>query len=696
MSNIITSRLLLLVVVASAVTSGAAQLLGGAPICETLVPYSYDSGLITTNNSNNSNATSSSAALSSRTKKVVISYPNASYIQLDLSATHLANDDKLVLRSVNGHGDGPVTTQIVTRDALKYASNGYSAIFMGNSISIKLVEQQHSPSPRLHSNEGATLASSSSSSRVIISNILVGGLCGSNEDNSNNINNSSNHININKISGDGGSDNNDVITPFSICGTSDGRLPSSDIRQGRISLGGSCTAFMISKSIFVTAGHCGNATSNSRLKFTFNGTDTPVVPENQYAIELSTYKKVYESGVDWAAGRILPNAVTGNYPTSWYSIDTSLPLVGKTVRVTGYGTDNYDNTDTNGGGLNITCRLCQQTHLGKITDTVSGAIRHNVDTMAGDSGAPLILESSGKVVAIHTNGGCSAGSSSFNVAKRFTQEFLNHINDLQGRPTTKLPTFTPTTNKPTSRPSMIPTNNPSMKPSTLRPTTAVPTTLQPTDIPTHSPTTTSPISSSSATTSTPTTSTPSSKPSLSPTTPTPTTSSPSSNKPSLTPTMVIPTSLPTTRVPTFKPAKPVKTSLPTSLKPTSANPTTRTPSSSKPTSWKPTTSSPTFGSVKLTTPLCTTAGNITSRKCFRQNGNMFSLDAKVNVTILSISVYSLSTATGIAAEVWTKSGNYSGYELNSTAWTKVGGKSKMCYLLDGIYCTHTLPHTHTE
>jgi hypothetical protein len=75
---------------------------------------------------------------------------------------------------------------------------------------------------------------------------------------------------------------------------------------------------------------------------------------------------------------------------------------------------------------------------------------------------------------------------------------------------------------------------------------------------------------------------------------------------------------------------------------------------------------------------------------------MFSLDAKVNVTILSISVYSLSTATGIAAEVWTRSGNYTGYELNSTAWTKVGGKSKMYYLLDGIYCTHTLPHTHTE
>jgi V8-like Glu-specific endopeptidase len=244
---------------------------------------------------------------------------------------------------------------------------------------------------------------------------LVGGLCG---------NENSNNNEGRKLSGIQG---DTMITPLSICGASDQRLPSSDIRQGRISLGKNCTAFMISKSIFVTAGHCGDATSNSRLKFTFAGTDIPVVPENQYAIELSTHKKVYANGIDWAAGRILPNAITGNYPTSWYTIDTSLPANGTTVRVTGYGTDNYDNTDIANGGLNITCKLCQQTHIGKVTGSVSGAIRHNVDTMPGNSGAPLILESSGKVVAIHTNGGCSGGSSSFNVAKRFTQDFLNHI-----------------------------------------------------------------------------------------------------------------------------------------------------------------------------------------------------------------------------------------------------------------------------
>ena len=56
MSNIIVTSLLLLVVFAAvvAVTSAgsATHQQVGAPICETLVPYSYDSGLVNGNNGN--------------------------------------------------------------------------------------------------------------------------------------------------------------------------------------------------------------------------------------------------------------------------------------------------------------------------------------------------------------------------------------------------------------------------------------------------------------------------------------------------------------------------------------------------------------------------------------------------------------------------------------------------------------------
>jgi hypothetical protein len=50
---------------------------------------------------------------------------------------------------------------------------------------------------------------------------------------------------------------------------------------------------------------------------------------------------------------------------------------------------------------------------------------------------------------------------------------------------------------------------------------------------------------------------------------------------------------------------------------------------------------------------------------------MFSIDANVNVILTSITT---SVSTGTGAEVWTKVGDYVGFETNKTAWKKVGGK----------------------
>lgn len=50
---------------------------------------------------------------------------------------------------------------------------------------------------------------------------------------------------------------------------------------------------------------------------------------------------------------------------------------------------------------------------------------------------------------------------------------------------------------------------------------------------------------------------------------------------------------------------------------------------------------------------------------------MFVVDAIIGVAITSITI---SVNTGTSAEVWTKPGNYTGFEFNSSSWTKVGGK----------------------
>lgn len=55
---------------------------------------------------------------------------------------------------------------------------------------------------------------------------------------------------------------------------------------------------------------------------------------------------------------------------------------------------------------------------------------------------------------------------------------------------------------------------------------------------------------------------------------------------------------------------------------------------------------------------------------------MFSIDAIVDITIMSITV---SNSTGTGMELWSKQGNYTGSETNSVAWTKVGGEKIMCH-----------------
>ena len=309
-----------------------------APLCQSLLPYSYDSGEM----------------LRPTTSTTVVSpYPDAEWIQLDLTDTHLAPNTKLILR-------GATATQELDATALAFSSNGYSAMFEGDYVSVEIVhfstpgDRRLGPvakgAKRSGRNRDGDLGGTTAS-RVIVSNVLVG-RC------------------------------EDDPKVQQICGSSDNRAASTDKRQGRITLGGICTAWLVSKSVFVTAGHCGDATANSRISFTHQGRGVAVPPEDQYAIDLSTYRRGCSSASscspleapDWFVGRFLPNAVTGLFPGeangAWYTISTSAPSVGSTVRVTGYGTDSSS-----------TANLSQQTHAGRLNVITSKIYGYSVDTM---------------------------------------------------------------------------------------------------------------------------------------------------------------------------------------------------------------------------------------------------------------------------------------------------------------------------
>ena len=275
-----------------------------ATVCESMRPYSYNSG-------------------DTKAATTVVSIDQAPWIQLDLSGSDLAAGAQLTIV-------GDSASQVITSKDL--ASNEFSAVFDGSSVSVEL------SSPGGVRGNGST-------SRVVVSNVKVG-LC----------------------KDDGIAD--------SICGDVDDRIPSTDVRMGRI---GGCTGWLISEDVFIQAGHCGTPSTSTRIHFVY-GTGN-AIPEDQYAVDVPTYQGVNGGvGNDWGVGRLLPNSITGKLPgvaqsekcgssgCGWFTLG-SVPTqtTGNNIRITGYGTAAVDSRS-------------QKTHVGALTTIASTYVRYVPDT----------------------------------------------------------------------------------------------------------------------------------------------------------------------------------------------------------------------------------------------------------------------------------------------------------------------------
>eukprot|EP00984_Skeletonema_dohrnii_P023317 scaffold12399_cov114-Skeletonema_dohrnii-CCMP3373.AAC.1 len=371
-----------------------------ATVCESLQPYSYDSG-------------------KTKAATTVVSIDKAPWIQLDLSDSELADGATLTLV-------GEKASQVITSDSI--SSNQFSAVFDGNSISVEL------------STPGSVRGNGKNKSRVVVSNVKVG-LCG------------------------------DGHIAESICGDRDDRVPSTDVRTGRMSSG--CTAWLISEDVFVQAGHCGTPSSSTRLHFTFGS--AAAAPEDQYGVDLSSYQfQNSGTGNDWGAGKLLPNSVTGKLPgvaqsekcgspgCGWFNIGpVPSSTSGNNIRITGYGKAAVDSRT-------------QKTHTGALTTIGSDYMRYVSDTTGGNSGSPVIHEETGYAVGVHTHGGCFATSGS-NIGTRIDQPtFAAHVKSLCASCTLQpTPSPTPQPTQPTPSPTPQPTQRtPPPTPSPTNPTKA--------------------------------------------------------------------------------------------------------------------------------------------------------------------------------------------------------------------------------
>ncbi len=228
----------------------------------------------------------------------------------------------------------------------------------------------------------------------------------------------------------------------SICGASDNRTASSDGRSGRLFFGG-CSAWLASNGTVLSAGHCvdfdpddtpagcgpqlpdgildltGVFEANVPTSFA-NGTTRPAAPEDQYPINLNSVVWNFDGGCqglgkDFSVFTVGPNANTGlraHMAEGFFRMTREAPAINNTIRVTGHGSD--------AGTANFT----NQTHTGPYQGEVfqnATDISHTyqVDTTGGNSGSPVIWNTNGVAIGIHTNAGCNADGSGANSGTSF-------------------------------------------------------------------------------------------------------------------------------------------------------------------------------------------------------------------------------------------------------------------------------------
>lgn len=196
----------------------------------------------------------------------------------------------------------------------------------------------------------------------------------------------------------------------SICGDEDGRILSFEPKIGRLSTledNKGCTATLISDSCAITAGHCKDVLIRAEFNtpLSVNGIPQPSKIEDVYMIDSESIKLEDDGpGKDWAVFKFKANTITQKLPgevQGYYNISYSKVRKKNQIRITGYGVDKKDKTGN----------FAQQTHTGTLKSVGNifnrTQIKHDVDTMGGNSGSTIILEKTQEIIGIHSHGGCT-------------------------------------------------------------------------------------------------------------------------------------------------------------------------------------------------------------------------------------------------------------------------------------------------
>jgi len=203
-----------------------------------------------------------------------------------------------------------------------------------------------------------------------------------------------------------------------ICGEDD-RVPYSNKALGRIYPVG-CTAWLIENGLFISAGHCHHSSNLSETHWNeqiieFNvplsdefGNIIHPGEEDQYPVGYYVVK-----GDDWLVFDVQENSISGLHPLD--ALDGDLPFEieqpsniteNEIIRISGYGKDGEYQPINNNTDFRDEYNRTLQTSIGPFHSIEGIQLNYTVDTMDGNSGCPIVLESNGNAIGVHTNSAC--------------------------------------------------------------------------------------------------------------------------------------------------------------------------------------------------------------------------------------------------------------------------------------------------
>ncbi len=150
-----------------------------------------------------------------------------------------------------------------------------------------------------------------------------------------------------------------------------------------------CSGSLIGTNLFLTAGHCvDSSTIGDYVSFNYElaAGSTTVLTQSHYRVDAIVEDSL--GGLDYAILRL-----AGTPGSTWgvAAVASADPSTGSTIAIIGHPN-----------------RSPKKIEAGSVSSYSSNYMRYgNVDTLGGSSGSG-VLDSSGRIVAVHTNGGCTA------------------------------------------------------------------------------------------------------------------------------------------------------------------------------------------------------------------------------------------------------------------------------------------------